>query len=125
MKFGVRVVLLFSLDGALCDTPRGTKRATDETEFLSDTDFGALLVRRTSVETYGNLLDEKAQFLVDAVREIVVRQIITGLRCFITEARNATSKCVLCSPDGATEMIEIKTVSLTSIILTLRPTNCF
>jgi hypothetical protein len=68
MKFGVRVVLLFNLYGALCDTPRGTKRATDETEFLSDTDFGALLVRRTSVETYGNLLDEKAQFLVDAVR---------------------------------------------------------
>ena len=42
------------------------------TDFLSDTDYGALLVRRTSIETYGNLLDEKAQFLVDAVRVMVV-----------------------------------------------------
>jgi hypothetical protein len=83
MKFGVGVVLLFSLAGALCDSPRGTKRAIDDTEFLSDTDYGALLVRRTSVETYGNFLDEKAQFLVDAVREIVIRQISTGLCCFI------------------------------------------
>jgi hypothetical protein len=121
MKFGVGVVPLFSLSGwRPLRRVGGTKRATDETDFLSDTDYGALLVRRTSIETYGNLLDEKAQFLVDAVREIVVRQIITGLRCFITEARNATSKCVLCSPDGATEMIQIKIVSLTSIVLTLR-----
>jgi hypothetical protein len=85
MKFGVGVVLLFSFADALCDAcPEvQNERATDDTEFLSDTDYGALLVRRTSVETYGNFLNEKAQFLVDAVREIVIRQISTGLCCCI------------------------------------------
>jgi hypothetical protein len=46
MKFGVGVVLLFSIAGALCDAPRyKTSNRCDDTDFLSDTDYGALLVR--------------------------------------------------------------------------------